>query len=111
MGRFARQIDRPRQRIANEFRDQQVPTLVQHDLFATMSNTTNCSTALKTGDGRFQRLRARLLRSNQQEGQTVNFVERASPRACYAPGAYHSKRATPPDSVGVSIPWRCELTA
>jgi hypothetical protein len=65
-----------------------------------MSTTTDCSTALKTGDGLFQRLHARLLRSNQQEGQTLSFVERASPRASYAPRAYHGKSASRADSVG-----------
>jgi hypothetical protein len=78
---FARTMDRRCQRIANEYCHQHVVNLGQHNLFATMSTTTNCSTALQTGDGRFQRLRARLLRSSQQEGQTLIFAEKAFPRA------------------------------
>ena len=34
-----------------------------------MSTNTNCTTVLPREDGHFQRLRARLLRSNQQEGK------------------------------------------
>jgi hypothetical protein len=107
--RFARIMDRPRQQIANEFRDQQVATLVQHNLFAMMSTTTNCSTALPRGNGLSSAYARVCCAQISRKGKRLNFAEKLSPRASYAPGAYHGKRVSRPDSVGVSIPWRCEF--